>query len=131
MAEKHVKSYENKQYVLINAWALTKKDLAAVLEIDVRTLEKYYSEEMSKSRAGIVSKTVEAAHLALSEVNGSVINTMLKGLCGLSETNKLEVTGKDGEPLMPVNRPKELTHEEWVETYGSSVVDVTEDDIVQ
>jgi hypothetical protein len=118
-------SFEDREYVLNNAFCTSKKEMAAHLGMAVATLDKHFAQEMVGSRARWINKTLIAAEIALSEGVPAVINKMLGSLCGMSETNKIEHTGKDGGAIELVSKPPPISREEWMRQYQQRIVNPT------
>lgn len=114
---KHVKTFENEQYVLLNAWAIPKEYIASHLGITVPTLYKYYKEEMQRSNACIVEKAVESAVDLLHERDSKMTDRILSRIGNLKESetnNNINISLNTF-----VDKPKELELDEWLKVYSS------------
>lgn len=113
---KHRPTYENRIAVQnlavgLGSKTITRTAIARYLNIDLATLEKYYSHELETGKLEIFKKAVEGAEMAIAEGNASVINKILANIGGLTETQKHEVTGAI---LHAIDAPKDpLSLEEW------------------
>jgi AraC-like DNA-binding protein len=115
-------SFEDREYVLNNAFCTTKKEMAAHLGMSVPSLDKHFAQEIAGSRAKWINKTLIAAELALAEGVPAVITKMLGSLCGMSDTSKIEHTGKDGGAIELVSKPPPISREEWMKQYNQRLV---------
>lgn len=97
----HKPTDELRAYVRRAARANTQDNIAACMEISVRTLQRYYSEEYNFGKAH-----------AIAEVGENLLSRALKGYTAESIfylktqggwTQRLEVTGKDGGPIQTVD----------------------------
>lgn len=119
---RHVKTPEIADYVRFNAFCTSKQEMASHLGISTPTLERHYAEEMKASRAIWINKTLVAADMALAQGNATIINKLLSTVCGLSETSKIEHTGKDGGAIELVSKPPPITREEWMKQYNQNLL---------
>lgn len=113
---KHQKTFENEQYVLLNAWAIPKEYIASHLGITVPTLYKYYKEEMQRSNACIVEKAVESALDLLHERDRGMTDRILTKIGNLKESeanNNINISLNTY-----VDKPQDKTLEQWLETYS-------------
>lgn len=87
------------------SYGIVQDDIAAVLEIDDKTLRKYYSHELATAAAKANSQVAQKLYQKCMNDDTASIIFWLKTRAKWSETVKQEHTGKDGEQLkwQPIN----------------------------
>jgi hypothetical protein len=100
---------------------LTDEEIAKVLEINVVTLHRHYRTKLKEGRHDVKAFVVSKLMQLIKEGNPAAIMFYLKTQCRWRETDRLEVTGADGQPIeyKKVGTPKfkELTVTEWQEQF--------------
>lgn len=100
---------------------LTDKEISAHLGISTFTLFKHHKEDLAFGRTGFKALVGSALAKAIKEGNVSAIIFACKTRLGFRETDRLEVTGADGQPIeyKKVGTPKfkELSIAEWQEQF--------------
>lgn len=114
--KKHVKTYENTQYILLNAWSTPKTILASKLDISVPTLHKYYKEELAVSEACILEKATQAFEMLIEQGEYKAIDKIISKLGRLKDTDNSNNISISLNTY--VDKPKELELEQWLETYS-------------
>jgi len=84
----------------LSAVGITHEDIASKIEISSDTLVKYYKKELSDGR--IDANATIGKGLFEQAKNGNTAAAMfwLKTRAGWKETQKLEMTGEDGSPIV-------------------------------
>lgn len=95
------------------AYGIPQKDIAAVIGITKPTLEKYYRHELDVSSAKATAKVAETlyAKATAKEITGPSVTAALfwlKTRGGWRETDRLEVTGKNGGAIQHEHQPVTL-----------------------
>ena len=109
---------------------LTDKEISVHLGISTATLWKHHKEDLAFGRTGFKAIVGGALAKAIKEGNVSAIIFACKTRLGFRETERLEVTGADGQPIeyKKISTPKfkELTIEEWQEKFTKKIPDTKE-----
>jgi hypothetical protein len=97
------------------------KIISQHLSISEATLKVHYKEQLAFGREGVKALGASALIKAVKEGNVTAIIFFCKTRLGFRETDRLEVTGADGQPIeyKKVGTPKfkELTVTEWREQF--------------
>ena len=113
---KHIKTYENEQYVKNNAWSTPRNILANKLGISVPTLNKYYSEEMKQSEGNILDKATQAFEMLIEQGEYKAIDKIISKLGRLKDTDNSNNISISLNTY--VDKPQDKTLEQWLETYS-------------
>lgn len=99
----------------------TDEAIADHLGITPQCLRKHHREDLKFGREGVKALAASALVKAVKEGNISAIIFFCKTRLGFRETDRLEVTGADGQPIeyKKVGTPKfkELSVDEWREQF--------------
>lgn len=128
---KHEPTAETRQTVQIHATVGTQQTvIAAILDIDVKTLTKYYRPELETSRAK--ANAVVGGHLFNKAKGGDTAAQIfwMKTRAGWKEQHGVEITGRGGGPVETINM--EMTEQQAMQIYqatlsGGTYVETDED----
>jgi hypothetical protein len=87
-------------------FGIRQDDIAAHLEIDPKTLRKHFRRELDRGTVEANAKVAQSLfNMATSGNNVAAAIFWMKARAGWREKHDLEVTGKDGAPLVPQPPP--------------------------
>lgn len=96
-----------RQVATMSCMGLSAKEIACVLDVEVKLLKMFYSKELEAS-ALVANAMVarKALSMAMSGKSADMTKFWLKARAGWKETSVTEVTGKDGGPV-DISTPKD------------------------
>jgi hypothetical protein len=87
-------------------FGIRQDDIAAHLEIDPKTLRKHFRRELDRGTVEANAKVAQSLfNMATQGNNVAAAIFWMKARAGWREKHDLEVTGKDGAPLVPPPPP--------------------------
>jgi hypothetical protein len=87
-------------------FGIRQDDIAAHLEIDPKTLRKHFRRELDRGTVEANAKVAQSLfNMATQGNNVAAAIFWMKARAGWREKHDLEVTGKDGAPLVPAPPP--------------------------
>jgi hypothetical protein len=95
-----------KKVAQYSAGALPHHYISILVGISTKTLLKHYSQELQLGKAGALALTTGVLLKAIKNDEAWAVCFFLKCQGGWSEKSTLEMTGKDGKPLIPQQRFK-------------------------
>lgn len=114
---KHLPDEKSRELVeKLSGIGVPERDIAKILTVRVETFRQLYRDELESGRAKAVA---EIAKVAFQEAKqgGNAMMFWLRCRAGWSETQHVELTGKDGAPLQPAAGvllvPMPLSEEDW------------------
>lgn len=91
---------EREAVILMSGAGIPHNVQAKILKIGIQTLNRNFQEELDHGEHMSTSKVATKLFQKCMEGNVSAIIFYLKARAGWKEADKLEITGKDGVPLM-------------------------------
>jgi len=91
---------QRRQVEAMAGYGIPHLDMAAVIGIDRKTLEKHYRRELDTGSTKATAKIAESLYRQAVEGNTSAAIFWMKARAGGSEKTRHEVTGEDGAPLV-------------------------------
>lgn len=115
---KYIPTFEDRQYVLNNAWSTPYKYMAQYIGIDYRTFKKRFEHEIAASNSRIMEKATQAAEHLIEAGDYRMIEKVLAKIGKLSEdSNNTNIAIQLNNY---VDKPKDLTTEQWIEYYSKN-----------
>lgn len=99
--EKHEPTKQTRGIVKRLVAFLPHDQIGHILDIDSKTLRKHYKKELESGKAHV---DAAVGNFIVQQATQDKIMAMFYAKCRMNwrETNRLEHTGKDGTPLVPV-----------------------------
>ncbi|TQE96068.1 MAG: hypothetical protein FKY71_16850 [Spiribacter salinus] len=93
---------QRRQVEAMAGYGIPHLDMAAVIGIDRKTLEKHYRRELDTGSTKATAKIAESLYRQAVEGNTSAAIFWMKARAGWSEKTRHELSGPDGGPMQAV-----------------------------
>lgn len=90
---------QRKQVEALSGYGIPHLQIASLIEIDRKTLEKHYRRELDTGSTKATAKVAECLYKQAINGNTAAAIFWMKARAGWSEKTQHEITGKDGGPV--------------------------------